>query len=138
LDLIFATLAVNGFQTKSQKKDMALNNAKHIIGEIDGIRCTIIETGATLERIAFLSDLLSFNNLEVKDMKEPSEIPGEELKYTIGVTDLIFNPVFAIYERQLKTREGTFVTPGYWKEECIECDPRYWMRRKNIKKSTTD
>jgi hypothetical protein len=111
---------------------MALNNAKHIIGEIDGVRCTIIETGTTLERIAFLSDLLSFNNLEVKEMKVVSEVQGEEIKYTIGVTDLIFNPVFAVYERQLKTREGTFVTPGYWKEECIECDPRYWMRRKNL------
>ena len=109
---------------------MAINNAKHIIGEIDGIRCTIVETGATLERSAFLIDLLSFNNLEVKEIQEVSEVPDEELKYTIGVTDLIFNPVFAIYERQLKTREGAFVTPGYWKQECIECDPRYWMRRK--------
>ena len=114
---------------------MAINNAKHIIGEIDGIRCTIIETGASLERVAFLSDLLSFNNLEVKEMLEASTVPGEEIKYTIGVTDLIFNPVFAIYERQLKTREGTFVTPGYWKEECIECDPRYWMRRKSSTKN---
>jgi hypothetical protein len=112
---------------------MALNNAKHIIGEIDGIRCTIIETGATLERVAFLSDLLSFNNLDVKDMIEASEIQGEESKYTIGVTDLIFNPVFAVYERQLQNREGTAVTPGYWKEECTECDPRYWMRRKSAK-----
>lgn len=115
---------------KTKEKDMALNNAKHIIGEIDGIRCTIIETGATLERIAFLSDLLSFNNLEPKDMKEVSASPEEEVKYTIGVTNLIFNPVFAVYERQLKNREGTFVTPGYWKQECVECDPRYWMRRK--------
>lgn len=111
---------------------MALNNAKHIIGEIDGIRCTIVESGAALERIAFLTDLLSFNNLEVKDMKENPEAQGGEEKYTIGVTDVMFNPVFAVYERQLKTREGGFVTPGYWKEECIECDPRYWMRRKNI------
>jgi len=109
---------------------MAINNAKHIIGEIDGIRCTIVETGATLERSAFLIDLLSFNNLEVKEIQEVSEVPGEELKFTVGVTDLIFNPVFAIYERQLKTREGAFVTPGHWKQECIECDPRYWMRRK--------
>jgi hypothetical protein len=114
---------------------MALNNAKHIIGEIDGVRCTIIETGVTLERVAFLDDLLGFNNLETKEMKEPSDIAGEEQKYTIGVTDLLFNPVFAVYERQLKNREGTFVTPGYWKEECTDCDPRYWMRRKNIKKS---
>ncbi len=114
---------------------MAINNAKHIIAEIDGVRCTIIETGATLERVAFLTDLLSFNNLEVKEMKELSETEGEETKYTIGVTDVIFNPVFAIYERQLKTREGGIVTPGYWKEECIECDPRYWMMRKTNKKS---
>jgi len=117
---------------------MAINNAKHIIGEIDGIRCTIIETNATLERSAFLSDLLSFNNMEVKEMKEESTVPSQEAKYTIGVTDLIFNPVFAIYERQLKTREGAFVTPGYWKEECIECDPRYWMRRKKAKKPAND
>lgn len=112
---------------------MAIDNAKHIIGEIDSVRCTIVETGATLERVAFLSDLLSFNNYEVKDVKEVPVNSDEEPKYTIGVTDLMFNPVFAIYERQLKNREGTFVTPGYWKEECIECDPRYWMRGKSNK-----
>jgi hypothetical protein len=117
---------------------MALTNAKHIIGEINGVRCTIIETGASLERVAFLSELLSLNNLEPKDMPEPSEVPGEELKYTIGVTDLIFNPVFAVYERQLKTMEGTFVTPGYWKQECIDCDPRYWMRRKSARKTESE
>jgi len=112
---------------------MALNNAKHIIGEIDGIRCTIVETGATLERAAFLNDLLSFNHLDVKEIKDISDIPDSEVKYTIGVTNLIFNPVFAVYERQLKTREEGFVTPGYWNQECIECDPRYWMRRKQVK-----
>jgi len=114
---------------------MAINNAKHIVSEIDGIRCTIIETGATLERVAFLSDLLGFNNLEVKEMLEVSETPDQEPKYTIGVTDLIFNPVFAIYERQLKTREGSLITPGYWKQECTECDPRYWTRRKTKSKA---
>jgi len=113
---------------------MAIENAKHIIGEIDGIRCTIIETGATLERVAYLSDLLSFNNLEVKEMKE-AEVPGEEVKYTLGVTYLLFNPVFAVYEKQLKNREGTFVTPGYWKQECTECDPRYWVRRKGARRT---
>ena|SRR5665648_103100 len=114
---------------------MAINNAKHIVSEIDGIRCTIVESGITLDRVAFLSDLLKFNNLEVKEMQEVSEIQDEEPKYTIGVTDLVFNPVFAVYEKQLKTREGTYVTPGYWKQECIECDPRYWIRRKGARKS---
>jgi hypothetical protein len=120
---------------KSILKAMAINNAKHIIGEIDGIRCTIVETGATLERVAFLSDLLSFNDLQVKELQEAADQTGAETKYTIGVTDLLFNPVFAIYERQLKTREGDAVTPGYWKEECTECDPRYWMRRKSTGKN---
>jgi hypothetical protein len=112
---------------------MAINNAKHIIGEIDGTRCTIIESGITLERAAFLTDLLQFNNLEVKEMVNPSESEGQEPTYTIGVTDLVFNPVFAIYERLLKTREGSRVTPGYWKQECTDCDPRYWMRRRRNK-----
>ena len=115
---------------------MSINNAKHIVSEIDGVRCTIVETGATLERVAFLSDLLEFNNLEVKETREVSEIPGAEPKYTIGVTDLLFNPVFAIYERQLNTREGSYLTPGYWKQECIDCDPRYWMRKKNVRKTS--
>ncbi|HLN19676.1 MAG TPA: hypothetical protein VK213_01205 [Bacteroidales bacterium] len=109
---------------------MAINNAKHVIGEINGVRCTIIETGATRERAAFLNELLSVNNLEVLEMKEAIKNPGDEQLYTIGVTDLVFNPVFAIYERRLKTAEGSIVTPGYWKQECTECDPRYWLRRK--------
>lgn len=116
-------------------KDMAINNAKHIVIEIDGVRCTVVETGVTLERVAFLSDLLQFNNMEVKELQEISETEVKEPKYTITVTDLLFNPVFAIYEKQLKTREGSFVTPGYWKQECIECDPRYWVRRKGARKT---
>ena len=114
---------------------MAINNAKHIVGELNGVRCTIIESGASLERVAFLSDLLEFNNLEVKEMQDISETPGGEQKYTIGVTDLVFNPVFAVYEKLLKTREGSLITPGYWKQECIECDPRYWIRRKGARKT---
>jgi hypothetical protein len=112
---------------------MPLNNAKHIVSEIDGVRCTIIETGITLDRAAFLRQLLEFNNFEVKEMQVPSAVQGEETKYTIGVTDLIFNPVFAVYECLLKTPEGNYVTPGYWKQECTDCDTMYWMRRKSAK-----
>lgn len=114
---------------------MPLNNAKHIIGEIDGVRCTIVEAGTTLDRAAFLRQLLEFNNFEVKEMQVPSEVQGEETKYTIGVTDLLFNPVFAVYECLLKTPEGKYVTPGYWKQECTDCDTSYWMRRKTTKQS---
>lgn len=111
---------------------MAINNAKHIIGEINGVRCTIIESGVTLERAAFLTQLLEYNNLEVLREKVHSEQDGAEERFTIGVTDLVFNPVFAIYEKLLKNPEGGFVTPKYWNQECVECDPRYWiMKKKN-------
>lgn len=117
---------------------MAINNAKHIVSEIDGVRCTIVETGASLERVAFLRDLLEYNNLEVRELQEQSDTAGAESKYTIGVTDIAFNPVFAIYEKQMKTREGSFVTPGYWNQECNECDPRYWVRRKGARRTIHD
>jgi hypothetical protein len=94
---------------------MAINNAKHIVGEIDGVRCTIVESGITLDRLAFLTDLLQVNNFDVKEMKVHSEVEEEEPLYTIGVTDLVFNPVFAIYERSLRTVEGKIVTLAYWK-----------------------
>ena len=94
---------------------MSINNAKHIVGEIDGVRCTIVESGITLDRLAFLTDLLQLNDFEVREMKIPSVTEGEEPRYTMGVTDLVFNPVFAVYERSLRTREGKIITPAYWK-----------------------
>lgn len=115
---------------------MAINNAKHIVSEIDGVRCTIIETGISLERAAFLRELLELNNLEVKEMTEPSDATGSEPKYTLGVTDLLFNPVYAIYECKLKLASGGYVTPGYWRQECTDCDPRYWMKRKAVRETT--
>lgn len=117
---------------------MPLTNAKHIVSEIDGIRCTIVEKGASLQRAAFLRDLLEFNKLEVKEMVEPTEESGNETLYTIGVTDLVFNPVFAIYECTLKTPSGAYVTPGYWKQECEVCDTRYWLATSGNKTNTED
>jgi len=54
---------------------MAISNAKHIIGEIDGVRCTIVDSGVTMERAAFLRGLLEFNNLEVMESKITSDPP---------------------------------------------------------------
>lgn len=113
---------------------MGINNAKHIIEEIDGIRCTVVESGVTPERAAFLRQLLEFNNYEVKEKEEASETPGPEPTFTIGVTDIVFNPVFAIYECSLKIPEGGTVTPGYWQQECLKCDQRYWLRGKKTTK----
>ena len=113
---------------------MAVNILKQTIGEIDGIRCKIIESGATMERAAFLRQILEFNNYEVKEQKLVSEDPSAEPTYAIGVTDLVFNPVYAIYDFSLKTPEGGYVTPGYWLQECIECNPSYWLRGRKVRK----
>ena len=45
---------------------MSLNKGKHIVGEVDGVRCTIVETGISLKSAGFLKELLEFNGFEVK------------------------------------------------------------------------
>ncbi len=87
-----------------------------------------------MERAAFLRQLLEFNNFEVKEQKVVPDDPAQEPTYTIGVSDLVFNPVIAIYDFSLKTPEGDRVTPGYWLQECTECNPSYWLRGKKAKK----
>ena len=39
--------------------------AKHIVEEINGTRCTIVEKVATAARVEFLKKLLEFNKFEV-------------------------------------------------------------------------
>ena len=43
---------------------MAITNGKHIISEIDGVRCTIVDDKACKDRVAFLKDLLTFNKMK--------------------------------------------------------------------------
>jgi hypothetical protein len=105
---------------------MALNNAKHIIAEFEGVRCTVVESGITPERLIFLKELLECNKFEVRVKEEPSEVPGEPVKLSVGVSDLCFNPVFAIYERSLRTKDGQFVSPDMWNQKTAEYHREYW------------
>lgn len=108
---------------------MSITKGKHTVSEIDGVRCTIVETEASAERMEFLKDLLEFNSLEVKVLANKDTDP---VNYTLGVTDLVFNPIIAVYERILKTKDGHRVSPAYWGQKTKICDPRYWrVRRKN-------
>ncbi|MFH0865980.1 MAG: hypothetical protein V1904_07280 [Bacteroidota bacterium] len=111
---------------------MALNKAKHIISEIQGVRCTVVETGLNEERLSFLKSLLEHNKLEVKVAEEKKE--NAPVTYTIGVTDILFNPVLAIYERSLKSLDGYKVTPAFWNQDTTVFDPRYWLMRRKKKK----
>ena len=105
---------------------MPLNKGKHIVEEINGVRCTIVETGATKGRLAFLEDLLTFNNFEVKveELKKATE--EAPVTYKIGVTDLVFNPMIAVYERGLRLRDGNRVSPAYWLQLSPVTNPSYW------------
>lgn len=106
---------------------MALNKGKHIIEEIDGIRCTVVESNINEARALFLSDLLTFNGFTVKSGVDAKGVS------ILGVTDILFNPVIAVYQRRLKTKTGHKVTPAYWLEESFnetEAEVNYWNFKK--------
>jgi hypothetical protein len=99
--------------------------AKHIVEEIKGTRCTIVEKGATAERVDFLKKLLEFNRFEVL-IADETVVEGPPALFTIGVTDLVFNPVIAVYEMSLNTSDGKKVSPAYWNQYTTEIVDEYW------------
>ena len=117
---------------------MAINK-NHEFEELGGVKCAIVEKNASKERVAFLKDLLETNNFEVVVVpstppkaapapKPASSTEGEAQPqtsniepqtiapetFTIGVTNLAFNPTNAIFGRLLKTKDGHIVTQTYW------------------------
>ena len=91
---------------------MSLNKGKHIVEEIDGVRCTVVESGVEEQRCSFLKKLLEHNGYEVKTVQDGEE--GGPVTFKIGVTDIIFNPVIDVYKRRLISLTGKKVTPAYW------------------------
>jgi hypothetical protein len=102
---------------------MALNKIKPVIEEIDGVRCVVVESGLDAARAEFLTKLLTHNNYEVKSYK------SEDSSITLGVTNIMFNPVLDIYKRKLKSLTGHKITPAYWLQKSAEETERqinYW------------
>lgn len=121
---------------------MAINK-NHEFEDLDGVKCAIVEKNASQERVDFLKDLLEFNNYTVIVVSspppkaapapkpapvaegetapppavEPPPPPPAPTTFTIGVTDVRFNPTNAIFGRMLKTRERNIVTLAYWEEK---------------------
>jgi len=115
---------------------MAINK-NHEFEELGGIKCAIVEKNASKDRVAFLKDLLEHNGFEVVVVPSPPpkaapakpatvtegeshpppqserEPPPPEA-FSIGVTNLAFNPTNAIFGRLLKTKDGHIVTQAYW------------------------
>ncbi len=101
---------------------------KHQFGSIGDTRVTFIEKKIPKERMEFLKELLEFNGFETVVQEEKTK-EGEEPLYTLGVTDLIFNPAIWVYERKLRTPDGHIVTKAYWFQEEENFKPQYWELR---------
>jgi len=114
---------------------MAINK-NHEFEELDGVKCGIVEKNVSPQRVEFLKNLLEFNHYTVivvpspapKAAPPPKPAEGETAAsaippppapatFTVGVTDYTFNPINAIFGRQLKTQEGFVVTQAYWQQK---------------------
>jgi hypothetical protein len=112
---------------------MAINK-NHEFEELDGVKCAIVEKNASAERIAFLKPLLIGNGYKVvvvptpvkpappaapvaEGTPPPPPPPPSPETFTIGVTDVSFNAVNAIYGRLLRTHDGHVVTKAYWDQK---------------------
>ena len=119
---------------------MAINK-NHEFEELNGVKCAIAEKNASTERVAFLKSLLEFNKYTVivvpspppkpapptpkptesaesttQPIAEPQTPPPPET-FTVGVTDVTFNPTNAIFGRLLRTKDGHVVTLAYWNQQ---------------------
>ena len=122
---------------------MAINK-NHEFEELGGVKCAIVEKNASKERVAFLKDLLEYNEFEVVVVSSPPpkaapapkpatpptggeatqpQTPNPEPQtivpetFTVGVTNLAFNPTNAIFGRLLRTKDGHIVTLSYWQQK---------------------
>jgi hypothetical protein len=130
---------------------MAINK-NHPFEEIDGVRCSVVESKVDERRMQFLKNLLELNGHTVKVVTvlppapKPAPPPAEGAApeappappapppppaYTVAVTDTTFNATNAIFGRQLKTKEGRIVTRAYWlqEEEVSDDETPYYIRR---------
>ena len=120
---------------------MAINK-NHEFEELGGIKCAIVEKNVSPQRVEFLKNLLQFNGYEVVVAASPApkaapapkpaapangEAPTEQVApplpppapetFTVGVTDITFNPINAIFGRALHTPDKHVVTLAYWQQK---------------------
>ena len=115
---------------------MAINK-NHEFEDLNGVKCAIVERNASQERVDFLKDILEVNNYTVIVVSSPppkavaapppaaltenqpvvTEPAPAPATFTVGVTDVTFNPINAIFGRLLKTRDKHIVTLAYWKQK---------------------
>ena len=132
-----------------------LSSEAHVVEEINAVRCSIVEKNVSPERVEFLKKLLEHNGFTVmtaptppppvKPVPKPVAPPvGTEEQplpplppppppvpstFTIGVTNIAFHSMLAVYERSLLTPDGKVVSIAYWNQETEKAGEVYWQRR---------
>ena len=115
---------------------MAINQ-NHLFEDLNGVKCAIVEKNVAAERVDFLRRILEYNRFTVVVVASPPPKaaampaasaapvpapPAAPATFTVGVTDVMFNPVNAIFGRLLKTPEGHIVTLAYWQQKENQSD----------------
>jgi hypothetical protein len=121
---------------------MAINQ-NHLFEELNGVKCAIVEKNVAAARVAFLRSILEYNQFTVVVVASPppkvpapaaaapaasapaaaadaapaQPAPPPPETFTVGVTDVTFNPINAIFGRLLKAPGGHVVTLAYWKQQ---------------------
>jgi len=104
---------------------------KHVFGSIDDQRVTFIEKKVNENRKDFLQKLLKVNGFEVVIQEEKRKTEEDPQLYTVGVTDMTFNPTTYVFERRLKTLDGEhIVNQDYWNQKSEDPKPQYWKNSK--------
>jgi hypothetical protein len=121
---------------------MAINK-NHEFEELNGVKCAIVEKNVAPERVTFLKNLLELNEYTVVVVPSPppkvapapkpaapasAEVqqtndqpatppPPAPETFTVGVTDVTFNAINAIFGRLLRTPDKHVVTLAYWQQK---------------------
>jgi hypothetical protein len=106
---------------------MASLKGKHSIVEIEGARCTLVESGLTSDRKEFLKSLLTFNKQEVLTMQEKAKDGSLLETWVVGVKDILFNPMIALYQKKLFRPDGEVITQAYWNQWPVQDTLPYWQ-----------
>ncbi|MDI1356120.1 MAG: hypothetical protein PSX36_14470 [bacterium] len=124
---------------------MALNQ-NHTFEDLDGIKCSVVEKNCSPERVAFIKDLLEYNKFKVVVVGSPPAkiapkpaVEGETAPpppppapetFTVGVSDVSFNLINALFNGELLSKDGKIVNPNFWKQiaRLPKEDDWYWKK----------
>jgi len=102
-------------------------SGKHAFGAIEDQRVTFVEKKIEEDRKEFLKKLLEINGFEVIIQEDKRKTEEEPQLYTVGVTDMTFNPTIWVFQRLLKTLDGKrIVNQDYWNQISEDTKPQYW------------